>query len=64
MISSIFSKTLLWFILFVGIERTVKASDAGTIDQEVKSKSDLNTSKSGKLLFFGRAMVIGRSDRF
>ena len=55
MLSSIFSKTLLWFIVLVGIERTVKASDAGTINQEVKSQTDLNTSKSGEITFFARA---------
>ena len=53
--SSIFSKALLWFIVLVGIERTVKASDAGTIDQETKSQTDLNTSKSGEITFFARA---------
>ncbi|MEK9634618.1 MAG: POTRA domain-containing protein, partial [Opitutae bacterium] len=55
MISSIFGKALLWFIVLVGIERTVKASDAGTIDQEIKSQTDLNTSKSGEITFFVRA---------
>ena len=55
MISSILGKALLWFIVLVGIERTVKASDAGTIDQETKSQTDLNTSKSGEITFFARA---------
>ena len=64
MISSILGKALLWFIVLVGIERTVKASDAGTIDQEVKSQTDLNTSKSGGNYFFCPSVGIGRRDGF
>ena len=55
MISSILGKALLWFIVLVGIERTVKASDAGTIDQKYKKPDRSEYLQVRGNYFFARA---------